>query len=104
MVDATISTLLRVPASAAIAVIAAYRFAVSPILPIVCGAACGCRFAPTCSAYAAEALEVHGFWVGLVLAARRLAKCTPLHPGGLDPVPNRALRFRAERVNAASRG
>ena len=46
-----------------------------------------CRFYPSCSAYAVEALTVHGALRGSWLAARRLLKCGPWHPGGLDPVP-----------------
>ncbi|MDY3127706.1 MAG: membrane protein insertion efficiency factor YidD [Corynebacterium sp.] len=46
-----------------------------------------CRFEPTCSAYALEALSVHGAVIGGILASARLFKCGPWHPGGYDPVP-----------------
>jgi uncharacterized protein len=76
------------PVWALIALIAVYQRTLSPVLPMLFGPGCGCRFTPTCSHYAAGALRTHGFFGGLFLAARRLAKCTPLHPGGLDPVPS----------------
>ncbi|MFP5371384.1 MAG: membrane protein insertion efficiency factor YidD [Actinomycetes bacterium] len=66
---------------ALLAAIGFYSRAVSPALPA------RCRFHPTCSAYAAAAIEVHGVARGSWLALVRLAKCAPWHPGGLDPVP-----------------
>lgn len=46
-----------------------------------------CRFLPTCSAYAAEAIQVHGAWRGGFYTARRLLRCQPFGPYGADPVP-----------------
>lgn len=46
-----------------------------------------CRFSPTCSRYAIEALERHGAWKGSALAVRRILRCHPWHAGGFDPVP-----------------
>jgi putative membrane protein insertion efficiency factor len=66
------------------ALLAAVRFyqrAISPTRPA------RCRFVPTCSAYAVEALERHGAARGTWLALRRLVKCAPWHPGGVDLVP-----------------
>ena len=78
----------RLPVHAARGLIAVYQRTLSPALPVLFGPGCGCRFSPTCSHYAAGALRTHGFFTGLLLAARRLVKCTPLHPGGFDPVPS----------------
>jgi len=69
----------------ALALLRVYRYFVSPLLGP------SCRFHPSCSAYAIEALERHGIVHGSRLALVRLAKCHPWHPGGVDPVP-RTLR------------
>ena len=58
-----------------------YQRTLSRLLPPVC------RFTPSCSQYAVQALELHGLWHGSRLALRRLAHCHPFHPGGHDPVP-----------------
>lgn len=79
--------ILRLPASALLGLIWVYQKTLSPALPAIFGPACGCRFAPTCSHYAAGAIRNHGAIRGSWLAAKRLVKCTPLHPGGFDPVP-----------------
>jgi len=66
---------------ALMAVVRFYRRGVSPYKPPVC------RFTPTCSAYALEAIEKYGTAKGVWLAFRRLMKCHPFHKGGYDPVP-----------------
>jgi putative membrane protein insertion efficiency factor len=71
----------RRPAEAMIAAIRVYQREISPRR-----APC-CRFSPTCSAYAIQAIERHGAWRGGWLALRRLLRCHPLHSGGHDPVP-----------------
>jgi hypothetical protein len=57
-----------------------YKYAISPILPPAC------RFTPTCSEYAAEAIEKYGFLKGSWLGLRRLSRCHPFNAGGYDPV------------------
>lgn len=64
-----------------IGMIAIYRRYVSPMLGP------RCRFYPSCSCYASDALRLHGAARGSWLAARRLLRCHPFHPGGFDPVP-----------------
>lgn len=64
-----------------IALIDGYRLLLSPFFGTQC------RFYPTCSSYAREAIEVHGAWRGSWLAVKRVLKCHPWHPGGVDPVP-----------------
>ncbi|MBF0158189.1 MAG: membrane protein insertion efficiency factor YidD [Magnetococcales bacterium] len=58
-----------------------YQYVISPWLPP------SCRFWPSCSVYAAEAISRHGAWKGGWLTVGRLLKCHPFHPGGVDPVP-----------------
>lgn len=58
-----------------------YKSWISPLLPS------SCRYVPTCSEYAAEAVERHGFFHGAALAIWRLLRCNPLARGGYDPVP-----------------
>ncbi|HEY0394005.1 MAG TPA: membrane protein insertion efficiency factor YidD [Candidatus Elarobacter sp.] len=71
------------PRSLALGALRGYKRFLSPILPPAC------RFSPTCSEYAAEAIEKHGVLRGGTLAVRRLVRCGPWHPGGYDPVPLR---------------
>lgn len=62
-----------------------YQYLISPVLGP------HCRFYPSCSHYAVEAIECHGLGRGLLLAVRRLSRCHPWHPGGVDPVPPKHL-------------
>jgi hypothetical protein len=64
-----------------ILLVRAYQVCLSPLLGQ------NCRFYPSCSHYALEAIGRHGALKGCMLAARRLSKCHPWHPGGVDPVP-----------------
>jgi putative membrane protein insertion efficiency factor len=63
------------------AAVRAYKYAVSPLLPPAC------RFHPSCSEYAEEALSRHGALRGGWLTVTRVCRCGPWHPGGCDPVP-----------------
>ena len=62
-------------------IIKGYQLAISPLIGP------RCRFAPTCSQYAIESFEKHGFVRGLVLSLKRISKCHPFHAGGIDEVP-----------------
>lgn len=78
-----------------IGLLKAYRFAISPLYGQVC------RYHPTCSAYALEAVTVHGSIKGSWLAVRRLGRCHPWAAGGYDPVPGKKC---AEHESAANVG
>jgi putative membrane protein insertion efficiency factor len=67
--------------NAVVLAIRIYQRSLSKLLPPVC------RFYPSCSEYAAQAIERHGTLRGMKLAALRLLRCMPWHPGGFDPVP-----------------
>ncbi|HCJ51332.1 MAG: membrane protein insertion efficiency factor YidD [Gallionellales bacterium CG_4_10_14_3_um_filter_54_96] len=64
-----------------IKVIHGYQYFISPLRPP------SCRFTPSCSHYACEALTKHGLLKGLWLSIKRLVRCNPWHPGGYDPIP-----------------
>ena len=74
----------------------AYRRLLSPMLPP------RCRFLPSCSEYAVEAVERYGAARGSWLAVRRVARCHPFHPGGVDPVPDLAPAGSRRWTGAAS--
>lgn len=75
-----------------ILVIKGYQSTIGRILPRVC------RFEPSCSTYAVEALHVHGICKGSLMSIWRILRCNPFHPGGCDPVPPKSpencLRYR----------
>jgi uncharacterized protein len=73
-------TKVQVMKTIAIKMIRLYQLCVSPLLGLTC------RFAPSCSEYAAEAFQKQGFFKGFWLTVKRLGKCHPWHPGGYDPV------------------
>jgi putative membrane protein insertion efficiency factor len=77
---------IGVAARVLLAAIRFYRAFVGPLLGP------RCRFYPSCSAYGLEAIAVHGALRGSWLTIRRIGRCHPFHPGGLDPVPERLIR------------
>lgn len=64
-----------------LSVIWVYQKAISPLTPA------SCRYTPTCSGYAKEAILLHGPYKGSVMGAKRICRCHPFHAGGYDPVP-----------------
>ena len=87
-----ISSLRELPATCMIAVLKAYRVVISPLYGQVC------RFFPSCSAYALEAVTVHGALRGSALAARRICRCHPWNDGGVDHVPAGGRSFPDGKV------
>jgi len=73
-----------------LAILAFYKRWLSPALHSL--GAGGCKYVPTCSQYAAEAIAMHGPWRGSALALWRLLRCHPFARGGLDPVPGAPAR------------
>jgi len=72
---------MSIVARAVVLLIRGYQVTLSPLLPSAC------RYQPTCSHYALEAVERYGALKGAWLGARRILRCHPFHPGGYDPVP-----------------
>jgi len=85
----------RLAARASIGAIRGYQFFSRAMPP-------RCRFYPSCSEYTAQALEMHGFWRGIGLGARRLGRCHPWGGSGVDPVPNTCSHRRREPLALGS--
>lgn len=73
----------------AVTVIKTYQYAISPFL------GSHCRFSPSCSSYAIQAIETHGLVKGVLMGVKRIGKCHPWHPGGHDPVPDASGKTQA---------
>jgi len=84
--------MLVVPKVLLIFAIRLYRWTISPAQVFLFGGNAGCRFTPTCSEYAIEALRTHGAMTGTLLAAGRICRCHPWGDCGHDPVPGKDLK------------
>ncbi len=82
-----ISRASQIPSALLLGLIRIYQKTASPAISVFWGAGAGCKFVPSCSEYAAQAVRTHGALQGSLLAAGRLCRCMPFVPGGLDPVP-----------------
>ena len=87
--DRALGRLRLVPRTFFVLLVRAYQLTISPAKTALFGPAGHCRFEPSCSTYASAAIGEHGAMRGSWLAARRLCRCHPWHPGGFDPVPPR---------------
>lgn len=72
-----------------------YQLTLSRVLPPTC------RFSPSCSQYAYEAVSAHGLWKGGWLAVKRVSRCHPFNPGGYDPVPGQAATLKGSSSSSA---
>ncbi|WP_426625842.1 membrane protein insertion efficiency factor YidD [Leifsonia sp. McL0607] len=84
--NTAITAVLLLPRNAAVLVLRAYRAVISPLYGDVC------RYYPSCSAYALQAIQEHGVIVGSVLGVRRIIRCHPWAAGGVDDVPLKQKR------------
>jgi putative membrane protein insertion efficiency factor len=82
-----------------VAAIRAYRWTISPAQMFIFGSTGGCRFTPTCSQYAIEAVQTHGALAGILLATKRICRCHPWGECGHDPVPKLIIQNSAFRIS-----
>jgi putative membrane protein insertion efficiency factor len=87
----------RLPLALLILLVKFYQLFISPMIGPQC------RFTPTCSEYAVEALRMHGVLKGVWLTIKRLSRCHPMHPGGLDPVPP-CCSFKRASISTKDKG
>jgi putative membrane protein insertion efficiency factor len=92
----TVRFAVRAPRYVPVLLLRAYRLLISPLYGPTC------RFYPSCSAYALEAFEVHGVVRGGYLTVRRLARCHPWNPGGIDPVPPLGRGTRKDQADPSA--
>jgi hypothetical protein len=88
---------MNLPSHILLFAIRVYRLVISPAQIFLFGPAGGCRFTPTCSQFAAEAIRTHRAWNGSLLASGRICRCHPWGGCGHDPVPDPALKITADR-------
>jgi len=88
-----IKFLISIPTYLLILLIYVYRYTLSPLFGNQC------RFYPTCSHYAEEAIKQHGACTGTILAAKRILRCHPWHEGGYDPVPEKKETDNSGELN-----
>jgi putative membrane protein insertion efficiency factor len=81
--------------------IRAYRWTISPAQLFLFGSSGGCRFTPTCSQYAAEAVQARGALAGTLLAAERICRCHPWGGCGHDPVPPEGFKIKNSKLKNA---
>lgn len=80
-----------------------YQVTLSPLKRLLLGPYAACRFHPTCSEYARQAVLRHGFFQGIWLGIKRLFRCHPFHPGGYDPVPQVCCHHHDEHDDAVGK-
>jgi putative membrane protein insertion efficiency factor len=93
--------MLDVPSSILIFAIRVYRWTVSPAQIFLFGPTAGCRFTPTCSQYAMDAIQAHGAITGSWLAAKRICRCHPSGDCGHDPVPQGEFKIKNSKLQSA---